>query len=70
MVDEVRRTIRFDPDVFALIEAEMASTGLSMTAVVNQSVRAHLLTNKEAENRYQELAARLKVVEQQLGIST
>lgn len=68
MAHEVRRTIRFEPEIFALIEAEMASTGLSMTAVVNQSVRAHLLTNKE-EDRYQELAARLKVVEQKLGIS-
>ncbi|MBD2091015.1 hypothetical protein H6F67_14260 [Microcoleus sp. FACHB-1515] len=70
MSGEVRRTIRFDADVYALIEAEMASNGVSMTGLVNKAVRNYFNTAQETDERLRALEERLRVVEQQLGIST
>lgn len=70
MAGEVRKTIRFTQETWELIDAEMKATGLTMTAIVEFAVKAHLQNPQQSDDRYPELAARIEAIEQHLGMSS
>lgn len=68
MAREIRRTIRFDADVWNQLEAATASSGRTMTAIVNEAVKVYLL-NQNQPNRSKSIEERLSAIEERLGIS-
>lgn len=65
---EVRRTIRFDEDVWTDLETAIEASGRTMTAIVNEAVRQFLRGEKNADERLQAMEKRLRAVEEQLGM--
>lgn len=65
---EVRRTIRFDEDVWIDLEAAIEASGRTMTAIVNEAVRQFLRGEKDSDERLQAVEKRLRAIEERLGM--
>ncbi|MFB8792599.1 MAG: hypothetical protein U7123_28080 [Potamolinea sp.] len=62
-----KRTIRYDDDVWALLEARTKATGRPVTAIVNDCVRQQLgQTEPNIETRLNALEARVSAIEDRL----
>ena len=63
-----RRTIRYDDDVWALLESHAKATGRPVTAIVNDVIRQHLTPPPPTlEIRLAALENRVAALEIQLG---
>lgn len=69
MTKDGRTIVRFDEDVRSLLDAAIKSSGRTMTAIVNEAVRHYLQGEQSSDQRFQEIEERLRVIEEQLGIS-
>lgn len=62
-----KRTIRYDDDVWAMLESHAKTTGRPVTAIVNDCVRQQLgQTELTLETRLNNLEARVSAIEERL----
>lgn len=63
-----KRTIRYDDDVWELLEARSKATGRAMTTIVNDALRNYLTQSEDdLEARMAALEARVAAIESKLG---
>lgn len=63
-----RRTIRYEVDVWEMLESHATTTGKTVTAIVNDAIRFYLSqTDALSEARFSALEARLAATESRLA---
>lgn len=66
MVDKVRRTIWFEPEIWNQLEEAIETSGKTMTGIVNEAVQQFLQGEKDTETRLQAVENRLRAIEERL----